>query len=151
MEDIRPKFKDIELSGRQFRLRKFPAQTGGFVAIKVAGILAPVFDMLATNQGIEISQIISPVLGALSKLSEADFIDIQNKSLRVCFEILSGGEIQVLNPEGHLGVIGLDDDAMTCLALMVQALVFNLSGFSPGALSALLPEGLLTKSPSVQT
>jgi hypothetical protein len=151
MDDTRPKFKDIELSGRQFRLRKFPAQRGGYLAIKVAGILAPVFDMLAANQGIEISQVIAPVLGALSKLSEADFVDIQNKSLRVCFEILPAGEIQVLNSEGHLGVTGLDDDAMTCLALMVQALVFNLSGFSTGSLSFLLPEGLLTKSQSAQT
>jgi hypothetical protein len=151
MNEVRPRFKDVEISGRNFRLRKFPAQTGGYVAIKVAGILAPMFDLIASNQGIEIGQVIAPMLSALSKLTEADFMDIQSKSLRICFELLQGGETQVLNQEGTFGVIGLDDDATICMALMVHALIFNLSSFFQGNPLTSLLGGLNMSLPGAQT
>ncbi|UUZ85667.1 hypothetical protein LJK88_20490 [Paenibacillus sp. P26] len=37
-------FKDIEISGRKFRIKKFGARDGRFMALKVSGILAGIFN-----------------------------------------------------------------------------------------------------------
>lgn len=145
----RQQFKDVEISGRKFRIKKFNAMTGSFMLLKVIGILTPLF------KGVDIKKFkdaksledlnidFAEALSGLTSLPEKDFNDIQVKCLNICFEDLPGGLTPVLNDNGTFGVIGLEDDTMTVMALTVHVLLFNMMGFFPGNLSSFPLEGIL--------
>ena len=145
------KTKYATIGDRKFVVKKYDARTGSYIAFKVAGLLAPAFEgilnMKDLEGGINLTKILAPALSALSSLPEADFMDIQTKSLRVCYEALPAGETRVLNDDGTFGAVGLEDDAATVMALTVHALIFNLTGFFQGGLLAGLGIGLATSSP----
>jgi hypothetical protein len=153
--------KDVEVNGRNFRVRKFDALTGSFMLIKLTGLLAPLLknidlkklDLKEPNTMDEASDInldafdLPGIMSALGNLPEEDFKYIQGKCLRVCHESLSAGLTPVLNTNGSFAVMGLDEDTMTVMALTVHALVFNVKGFFTGSPLASLVGGLLNTSP----
>lgn len=151
-------FKDVVINERTFRFKRFSAQDGSFIALKVSSILAPMFRKvdLKSLKGVEkpedvdVSGIdIFGMVGELSNLSEKDFNYIQTKCLRVTGEMLPGGFTSVLNDNGSFGVMNLEYDTLTVMALTAHSLIFNLSGFFSGSgLSGLLT-GLLPTSPSI--
>ena len=140
--------KIVKVNNREFSIRKFDARTGSFMLVKVTGLLAPVFKgakfKVDKSEGDKLPSIdISGVISVLSTLSEADFIYIQDKCLNVCFEILDSGPAKVLNENGSFGVIGLEDDTMTVMALTAHALIFNVTSFFSGSpLAGLVGEAL---------
>lgn len=142
------KHKDVTIHDRTFRIRKFPARTGAFVLVKVTGMLAPLF------KGIDLSMLMEEknaaetfkgldlpgMIEKLCSISEDDFNYLQEKCLGVCSEVLPGQMAPVLNENGTFGVIGLEDDTMTILALTAHALIFNLQPVFQGAgLGSILP------------
>lgn len=136
--DKREIFKTVEISGRKWRIGKFDAMTGSYMLIKVTGIIAPLLkglDRINLKDG-ELPDIkgidTAGAMSGLSGLSEDDFNYVYNKCLQVCFEDLPGGPAQVLNPNGTFGVIGLDFDAATTLALTAHTLIFNVANFFSG-------------------
>ncbi|MGD8188572.1 phage tail assembly chaperone [Brevibacillus ginsengisoli] len=133
------KYKDVEINGRTFRIRKFPARVGSFMIIKLTKILAPMFAGFKPNlkaksvDEINVDYInIEGVMEQLGKISEEDFNYIQEQALCVCYESLPGGHAPVLNPNGTFGVEGLEDDTVTVMALTVHSLIFNLTSFFQG-------------------
>ncbi|SFU71158.1 phage tail assembly chaperone [Alicyclobacillus macrosporangiidus] len=146
------KYKDVEINGRKFRIRKFSARDGSYILIKVMSILAPMFQGLDLNQVQnvkDVSDVASnglDVFGMIAKLitlSESDFNYIQEKCLRVCSEHLPSGFVPVLNDNGSFGVLNLEDDTVTVLALTAHALIFNLQSFFAGSPLQGLVGGLL--------
>lgn len=156
------KFKEVEIKGRTFRIKKFDALTGSFILIKITALLAPIISHLdlkkinsvkptdanADTDSFNLDGIDIPgIASELGKLSEVDFRFLQGKSLRLCSESLPAGFVPILHDNGSFAVQNLDDDTMTVMALMVHALVFNVKGFFLESPLASLLGGLMTTSP----
>ncbi|RKN75000.1 phage tail assembly chaperone [Paenibacillus ginsengarvi] len=156
---MQPKIKhqDVEINGRKFRVKKFDAMTGSFMLFKVTGLLAPLFGGVdltkLTDEASAASFLktvnISSMLSGLGELSEKDFSYVQEKCLQVCEELLPAGPAQVLNKQGAFGVMDLEDDTITVLALTAHTLIFNLKGFFQGSPLASFLGGL--KGTSLQS
>jgi hypothetical protein len=130
------KYKDVEINGRKFRIRKFPARTGAFVLIKVTGMIAPFFkgaNLADLKSGITDATAIAGIMEKLGDISESDFNYLQEKCLGVCSEVLPGGLAPVLNENGTFGVIDFEEDVIGVLALTAHALMFNLYPVFQGA------------------
>lgn len=131
------KVKEIELAGRKFRIKKFDARTGSYLMIKLMGILSPLLGLLAGPKKDEEDINYTEVLTPLMKLPEEDFRYIQDKCLGICYEALPSGETKVLDSNGTFGVMGLEDDTATVMALTVHAVMWNVSSFFGGNLLSL--------------
>lgn len=138
------KTKDVEVNGRTFRIKKFPARAGSFMLIKLTSILAPMFSTIkqsvVKSGGFNADDIdITGFMEQLMNMSEKDFNYIQEQALRVCFENLPGGLAPVLDANGSFGVQDIEDDTAMVMTLTVHALAFNLSNFFQGnALSGVM-------------
>ncbi|KPV60716.1 hypothetical protein QJ48_04085 [Paenibacillus sp. A3] len=148
-------YKNVEINGRTFRIKKFDALTGSFMLIKITGLLAPLFknlDLRKLKEAKDASEVklealnIPGLLSELGNLSEKDFEYVQGKCLQVCSEVLPAGPTPVLNSNGTFGVTGIEDDTMTVLALTAHTLIFNVKGFFSGSPLASLVGGLLNTS-----
>lgn len=138
---MKEKLVEIEVEGkkRTFLVKKFDARTGSYVIYTVLNRLLPSileFAQPEARQKLEggthaVTEMATKVLSS-STLSEAEFLDLQNKCLRVCYEVLPAGNTPVINTTGQYGVIGLEDDLVTVFRLTLEALVFNLRGFFTG-------------------
>jgi hypothetical protein len=121
--------------------------------IKIAGLLAPLFKNMDISKASDIKEIkdvdvskldLTGFIEKLTELPEKDFNYIQDKCLQICSENLPVGLVKALNPNGTFGVIGLEDDTMTVMALTVHALVFNVTGFFGESPLASMIGGALT-------
>lgn len=152
-------FKEVEVKGRKFVIRKFDARTGSFMLIKVTGLIGPMLKGLNISKvkveegkipdisGIDIAGMVS----GLSTLKEEDFNYINDKCLQICFENLPAGPTQVMNSNGTFGVSDLDTDSATTLALVAHTLIFNVTGFFGGSPLGSILGGLLgTKLPDAK-
>ena len=134
-------FKEVTIKDRKFVIKKFDARTGSFMLIKVTGLIAPMF------KGLDLSKIqakeegafnlkdidIAGIVSGLTSLTEQDFNYVHDKCLQVCLENLPAGPTQVMNANGSFGVIGLETDSATTLALVAHTLIFNVTGFFSGS------------------
>ncbi|MGG3884354.1 phage tail assembly chaperone [Brevibacillus panacihumi] len=131
------KYKDVEINGRKFRVKKFSARVGSFMILKLTTILAPLFKNVKINVKALNTPDGNPIddfnlvgfMETLGSISEQDFTYIQDACLRVCYELLPAGETQVLDNSGNFGVANIEDDTVAVMTLMAHALMFNLSGF----------------------
>ncbi|WP_410594682.1 phage tail assembly chaperone, partial [Bacillus sp. SIMBA_074] len=85
----------MEISGRKFRIRKFPARSGSFILIKLTTILMPIFTSLmplfksglmkdekeGSFEDFKVDdKVISTVMSHLGNISEQDFTYIQEQA-----------------------------------------------------------------------
>jgi type III secretion system FlhB-like substrate exporter len=119
----REETKDVDIAGRKFRIRKFEAFTGSYIAYKIIGQIAP----SAINNGSD------NISKAITSMNKEDFISIQKDCLKMVQEIKQAGNneipMQIILENGKWGVEGLENDAITVMALTIQVLVFNVSSF----------------------
>jgi hypothetical protein len=144
----RETFKVVEISGRKFRIEKFDALTGSYLAYQLLNIaLPPMLGGLLAKSGI-------PVGGSRSAgrvMSKQEFFDFQRDCLAACFEVLPAGNMPVITENGF-GVIGLEQDLPTVLMLTVHALLFNVqSFFEDGPWAGLLAEMSGISQPDAST
>lgn len=137
--EIRENFQEIKLGDRKFKVTKVNARTGSYMLIKVGGILAPI---LSGFKGLNLKDLkdakdinidFSQVAKALMGLEEKDFHYIQDNCLRLCYEVLPGKLAPVLTDNNEFGVIGLDEDTASIMALTIHALIFNVKSFFSGS------------------
>ena len=130
----REQFKEVELGGRKWRVGRFDALTGSYIATLLLMQMLP----MGLDQQVG--------LGSLAKgrslMDRETFLDVQKECLRVCAEPQVVGEVltplKVMLDDGRWGVPGLEDDFVTVLSLTIHALVFNVSDFfQEGALTGL--------------
>ncbi len=125
MSSVREDFKAVEIGGRKWKISKFDALTGSYVAYQLL------------MQALPMSGLSSVIGGGLSKdrplMNREDFLALQRDCLGVCFEMtaLNGVPVDmpVLMQDGRWAVEGLEHDTATVMALTVQALSFNVSSF----------------------
>jgi len=119
-------YKTFEFEDRKWRIGKFDAMTGSYIAYKLMAEAVP-FGLAA--------KLDIPVNKDAKTMSKTDFIDLQKDCLLVCSEFLPAGPIPVLNENGTFGVEGLENDAKTVLA-------FNVSDFFTESLLTSLVEAM---------
>jgi hypothetical protein len=119
----REKSKIVEIAGRKWRIEKFDALTGSYIAYKVMGNSLP---------GAIDSQVTGGNAPERKLMSKQEFMEIQMDCLRVCYEILPAGGAPVIGENGSWGVTNIETDTMTVLMLTIHALIFNISGFFDG-------------------
>lgn len=134
--------KQVNIKDRNFSLRKFDARTGSYIAFKIMAEVLP----MGLNKQLDIPTPKGPTM------SKADFFDIQDECLRVCFELLPSGPTPVLDPVGNYQIIDVANDAPLILFLTIQALMWNVQGFFDAGLLDSLSEAFQNmKLPDVKT
>lgn len=135
MEPVKKRelYKNFEYGGRSWRIGKLDAMTGSYFAYKLMAEVLPMG--IGQQAGI-------PAPANAKTMSKADFFDLQRDCLSVVYEMLPAGLTPVIDEKGNYGVVGLEHDAPTVLALTVQALSWNLLSFFDEKLLASLFEAL---------
>lgn len=121
----RETFKDLEVQGKRWRVGKFDALTGSYIAYKLLFQMLPM-GMEGQMEGVELP-------AGRATMSKAEFIDLQKDCLSVCSELTYVGSqevaIPIMNQSGRWLVEGLENDTMLVMMLTIHSLVFNVSGF----------------------
>jgi len=131
----REKYKEIELSGRRWRIGRFDALTGSYISTLLVMQLLPMG--LGNALGLE------NVSGGKNLMSKETFIDVQKDCLKIVSELKLVGDVvmplPVMLEDGRWGIGEIEDDAPTVMGLTIQVLMFNISDFfEEGALNDLL-------------
>ncbi len=130
--------KDVELKGRKFRIGKFDALTGSYVAYKVMGQMIPSMGVIEPGKKEDqIAKLAQGIMSGKNTMNKREFIELQRDCLAVCTEVTKAGgaetPIAVMLANGAWGVQDLEYDVPTVIALTVHALMFNVSGFFDGS------------------
>jgi len=133
-------FKTFELDGRKWRIGKFNAMVGSYIAYKLMAEVMPLG--IAQQAGI-------PVPAGGKSMSKADFIELQKDCLSCCYEFLPAGPAPVINENGTFGVEDLENNVKVVMALTIQALIFNVSDFFTENLLSSLADSMKTLIPPV--
>lgn len=150
--EAREEFKFVEIKGRNFRIGKYNALSGALIMSKVLAIISPIFKKMDFSKLIDAPDLdltkidVVSILAELGNIDENDFEYVQKKSLQAACEMLPAGPTQVLDKNGKFGVIGLETDTATVLALTVHTVMWNFQGFFEGSPLASMLGGLLTTS-----
>ena len=140
--------KTIEVEERTFLVKKYPAIDGLKIAKVLIAKILPVFQNFLPlvggarkNGGLNIESILASlgdylsldsIAETLDKVSPADFDYIMQKSLQNTFEVLAGGEAQVLNDNGTYGVLDMEHDPLLVLRLVCEAVMWGIGDFFDG-------------------
>lgn len=125
---MKENFKDVEIGGRKFRIKKFDALTGSYILYVILTQALPM------GMGASIPGLADATAGvSLTPMSKQKFIEIQMDCLRACSEILPVGDtiapVPVLMEDGRWGAPGLEDDIVLVISLTIQALGYNAQSF----------------------
>jgi len=147
----REPFKIIELAGKKFRIGRFDALTGSYIAFTVMTKMLPMIAELMSGKSSEpdINAVAAGMMASKATLSREDFLSLQKDCLGVCSELqqVAGVDAPVavlLN--GKWGVADLEYDVSSVMALTVHALFFNISSFFEGNALKGMMEGLKDQS-----
>jgi hypothetical protein len=152
----RESYKDVVLMDRTFRVKKFDAWTGSYIAYQLINLaLPPMLQGLLSKIGMPLA---APELSKGRVMAKQEFIDLQKDCLAVCSEVVTveGKSAPVINPvmneNGSFRSIGLEDNAGVVLALTAWVLMFNVeSFFTDGPWAELVANFLDTSPPDAQT
>lgn len=117
--------KIVEISGRKWRIEKFDAFTGSYIAYKVLGATLP----MGLEEKVKGEK---PSMDKMPVMSKQEFFELQLDCLRVCSEVLPAGSAKVIGDNGAWGVMNVEHDTVLVLALTAHALIFNVSAFFDG-------------------
>ena len=141
----RAEFKEFEVGGRKFQVKRFDALTGPYIAFTLFEKILPVImgnkDQFIGSKTPDVSadKFSEMLPSTLFKMSREDFTALQKDCLKVCYEVLPAGLTPVIGANGRWGIIGVDTDTGLILRLTIEALLFNLLGFfKEGGLSSLV-------------
>ena len=131
--DKRELYKVVTIDDREFRIGKFDAMTGSYIAYKLVGETLPMGIKIEGIQAFKDAKV----------MSKADFMDLQADCLKVCDELLPAGPAEVMAANGTWGVEDIKNNVKLALALTVHALVWNVMDFFDGDLL----QGLSSRHP----
>ena len=135
---IRETSRVVTISGRRWKINKFDALTGSYIAVKMVSKLSGVMSAFISGK-IDIKNKEDQGLIALSlaneigSLSKTEFNEIQGECLHVVQEVTEVGGKEITGPlrlpDGRWAVSGMEDDALLILGLVSHVLLFNLTSF----------------------
>ena len=127
---MRETFKDVDVQKRKFRIGKFDALTGSYIAFVVISQLMPI---MGKDQSVDEGKI---AMSAPSILPKEVFFEIQKSCLQVCSEIIMIGDVvspmPVMLKDGRWGIQDIENDAGLAMMLTVQVLGYNMQSFFAG-------------------
>jgi len=143
----REEFKIVNLAGRKWRVEKFDALTGSYIAFQIMSKIMPMG--LDPKLGVDLPE-------GRSMMSKSEFAALQKDCLSVVYELVdaNGTEmpVKLMLDNGVWGVDGLQKDMITVMSLTITALVFNIASFFEGdALKELTQTFADMSLPGVQT
>lgn len=134
-------FKNIEINGRTFILKKMDARTGSYILFtKIIKFLPAILENLDFDKldfdnftlgnlsDLNLTKIFEPIFN----LPENDFRYIQDNCLKAVSESLPAGPQPILNKNGEWGIADIEFDMSLVMNLTVQSLWFSLEGFFAG-------------------
>jgi hypothetical protein len=139
MEEVKKHetFKDVTIAGRNWRVKKFDALTGSYIAYTLLNLALP--PMFAKMLAGSIPLVSDTPSGRM--MTKQEFMDFQKDCLKICFEVLPAGEAPVIDDNGNWGIDGIENDLATVLTLTVHVLGFNVASFfGEGPWAALVPD-----------
>ena len=123
----------VEIGERRWRLGKFDALTGSYIAVKLLSRLSSIVAGVASGQIKDQAVIAMTVANEIGSMPKDEFTEIQAESLHVVKEIIVVSDKEVDTPvhlpDGRWGVGEIEDDALLVMTLVTHVLVFNLVGF----------------------
>ena len=132
----RETFTTFETKGRKFKIDKFDAYTGSYIAYTLLTEALPMG--IGNKLGI-------PISGAQKKMSKDDFIALQKDCLKHVSEKLQAGDTPIIDDNGNWSVADLEKNSSLVLALTVKVLMYNVeSFFDADLLDSINPGEILT-------
>ncbi len=116
--------KIITIDKRKFKVEKFDALTGSYIAFTLAEKFLPM--------GLEAKAGLTSMPTGRTALSREEFTQLQKDCLGVVSEVLPAGARPVIAENGHWGVSNIEKDTRLVLLLTIHALAFNIAGFFDG-------------------
>lgn len=113
--------KVVELSGRKFKIEKFDALTGSYIAFILMQKFLPM--------GMEEKAGMSNMPDGRKLMSKEEFVGLQKDCLGVVSEVLPARSAPIMNENGTWGVADIERDTKLVMLLTIHALTFNISGF----------------------
>ena len=157
--------KAIEIEGRKFIVKKYPAMDGIKIAKVLIAKIMPVFQtfmpLISESQkgGVSAGKVLSnlgdylsldKIAETLDKVSPKDLDYIMQQSLMNSYENLPAGEARVLNPDGTYGVIDVEYDPLLNLRLVCEAIMWGVGDFFDGKRLASIMSPLSSSLPQKQ-
>jgi hypothetical protein len=119
-------FKDIEIGGKKFRIRKFDALTGSYI----------IYTLLTQMLPMGLSEKIDGLPSGDSKappMTKEKFMEVQLDCLRACSEIVPTGDtvtpIPLLTADGRWSSEELASNAPLVIMLTIHVLGYNAQSF----------------------
>lgn len=123
--------KDVEISGKRYRINKFDALTGSYFSYMVMTHILPT--IMKSGKDLQLADVSGGIATAGKTMSKEEFIAFQKDCLSVCQQVrdIGGTEglLNVLLADGTWGVPDLSHDTMTVMALTLHSIFFNVQGF----------------------
>lgn len=116
--------KIVTISGRKFKIEKFDALTGSYIAFMLAEKFLPM--------GLEAKAGFGDMPKNRQLMSREEFAQLQRDCLSVVSEVLPARSAPVIAENGSWGVENIEKDTRLVLLLTVHALAFNVAGFFDG-------------------
>lgn len=133
---IRETQRIVKISGRTWKIEKFDALTGSYIAVKMISRLSHIAVGIASGNLSDPSIIAIGISEAVGSLQKSEFFEIQNECLNVVKEIQKVGDKDVENPlrlpDGRWSVSDLESNVLLIMALVTHVLIFNLTPFFDG-------------------
>lgn len=131
---MKVKEKYFDYNGTRYKLTKLDADSGSYVAFKLAGVALPLMSGMS-GQGVTASdmQLLSQ---AITSMNRKDFTEVQKILLATVLKMETSGGVDmpmpILKADGTYTDEELRTDAAAAIALTVQAAIFNIGGFFGG-------------------
>jgi len=117
--------KIVKLRGRTFKIRKFDAFTGSYIAYMLLEKFMP--------GGMEEKAGLNDMPAGRAPMSRQEFKALQIDCLSVVSEQLPAGDRPMFNANGTWGLMDVENDTFLVLLLTIHSLAFNIAGFFDGA------------------
>ena len=124
--------KTVTIKDRTFKIGKFDAFTGSYIAFTLFEKMMPmgVEEKVMSVLKAEGNNPEAMLPQGRALMTKGEFFAFQRDCLSVVKEVKKGGHEQpILNSNGSWGVLGIERDTMLVLVLTLHALLFNVSGF----------------------
>lgn len=131
---MKVKEKFFDYNGTRYKLTKLDADSGSYVAFKLAGVALPLMSGMS-GQGVTAGdmQLLSQ---AITSMNRKDFTEVQKILLATVLKMETSGGVDmpmpILKADGTYTDEELRTDAAAVIALTVQAAIFNIGGFFGG-------------------
>ena len=125
-------FKNIEIDGERYFIKKFDAMTGLQIARLLLAKAAPIVPLIEKVGSVEGEAAFAAIGGVLETLSDDDMKGLVQKCLRVCSRIMPAGPQQIMDDRGNYGGEDVEYDFLLVIKLCVEAIKWGASDFFGG-------------------